>query len=214
MKPCVQSLQEWRGMRLTYGEAFIRQLPPDLIFQGIQGADAFKCLERLRGALGRMYIEEFAARVGPASRLDQRFLHPIVQAVEPAIGIGLQDTAERLQMSSGSLALTIRRITKPHRRWIGTAGGSVIAHIGPKSSGAGLAGTGSQNADRGVVGVQLVGAQNVIAQGIDQRLDERTTGSAPVGECAALDLHAITSIDLALTVERQVIAILAHQDVG
>src|SRR5665213_2727298 len=157
MKPCVQSLQEWRGMRLTYGEAFIRQLPPDLIFQGIQGADAFKCLERLRGALGRMYIEEFAARMRPASRLDQWVLHTIVQAVEPTIGIGLQDTAERLQMSSGSLALAIRRITKPHRRWIGTAGGSVIAHIGPKSSGAGLAGTGSQNADRGVVGVQLVG---------------------------------------------------------
>jgi hypothetical protein len=71
-------------------------------------------------------------------------------------------------------------------------------HISPRSAGAGLAGTGCQNPDRGVIGVQLLGAQSVIAQRVDQRIDERTTGSAPVGERAALNMHLIAGMDLAL----------------
>ena len=134
-------------MRLTYGKALIGQLAPDLIFHGIQGADAFESLERRRGALGLMHVEEFAAHVSPASGLDQRVLHPIVQAVESAIRIGLQDTAEGLQMVSGPPTQT----TTPSH---------------------------------------------------PQSFDERATGSAPVGERAAFEVHAIAGIDLALAVKR------------
>lgn len=152
----------WTSLRAMWHETKpIGQLAPDLIFHGIQGADAFECLERLRGALGLMHAEEFAAHVSPASCLDQRTLHPIVQAVEPAIRIGLQDTAEGLQMVSRPLALAIRRVMKPHGWWIGTTGRPIISHIGPKSPHAALAGTGGQNAARGVIGMQLVGAQTV-----------------------------------------------------
>lgn len=116
----MKRLKERRGTRLAHFTALSGQLAADILFHDIQDADAFECLKRGSGALGRIYVEEFAARVSPACRLDQWFLHPIVQAVESPIGIGLQNPTEGLQMSSGPLALAIREY-RNH-----TAGGSVL----------------------------------------------------------------------------------------
>jgi hypothetical protein len=68
--------------------------------------------------------------MGPAGR----FLDPLpVQALEPGIGVGLQDADERLQVCPGTLALAIRGVPEQHGGRIGAGCRTVIAYIGPQS---------------------------------------------------------------------------------
>lgn len=144
----------------------------------------------------------------PAGSFYQGFMLAVIQAVETRIGICLQDAAKVLQMLAGALTLTIRRIAKQHGGRIGATGGPVIAHVSPQPSILGLAGTGSQHWDRGVIGMQLVRTHDVVSQGPDQWVDQRTDRSDPVGERGAIELYALSGINLALAVQRNVVTII------
>lgn len=145
-----------------------------------------------------MDVKEFTPCVRPAGRFDQWLMLAIVQAIEPAIGIGLQDAAKMLEMGSGPLTLAIGGVTEQHGRWIGAAGGSIIAHVRPQPPGPGLAGAGSQNGDRGVIGMELVSGHHVVFQCAKQRREQRAGRPTPVGERGTIQFQPVAGIDLAL----------------
>ncbi len=62
------------------------------------------------------------------------------------------------------------------------AGGPFVAGIDPEPGGLGPARSGSQHADRRVVGEDRLGCEHVPADGVGQRLQQRGGLSDPVGE--------------------------------
>jgi hypothetical protein len=54
-----------------------------------------------------------------------------VKPVEARIAIGLQNASIVFQMGRRMLALAIRRVGEPDRRWLFAAGRTIIANIGP-----------------------------------------------------------------------------------
>ena len=89
---------------------------------------------------------------------------------------------EVAQMLLRMLALAIRRVGEPHGRRRGIAGGTIIANVSPQPPGLRLAVAGSQHRNRRVVGMQLVAAEHVAAQRLDQRLHQAARCADPVGQ--------------------------------
>jgi hypothetical protein len=90
----------------------------------------------------------------------------------------------------------------------------LVAHIGPQSAGLGLAGARREDRHRGVVDVQSVAGEDVGGEDVDQRLQHRRCGSDPTGQGRGLQAHSVTGEDLGLTIERQMIIILRHDDMS
>src|SRR5438876_535333 len=140
-------------------------------------------------------------------------LRSIVEAVEAGIAVGLQDAAEAVQVLTRMLTLAIRGVAKPYRRRIGAARGSIITHVDPQPPLLGLASARCQHRHRAIVDVELLGREHVPAQRLNEWLHQGTGRPDPLGECRAIQLDAVSGIDLALAIKRQMIAILGHQHV-
>ena len=78
-------------------------------------------------------LEEFAARMGPASCLGDRtrLARRVIETVEPGIGVGLQDAPPPREMPERTGGRTVRRIVEQGRRPGIAAEGSVVPHVGP-----------------------------------------------------------------------------------
>lgn len=110
------------------------------------------------------------------------------------------------------LSATIRRVEEHGRRRIGTAERAVVAHTGPESAGPGPAL--GQDRHRGVVRVDALGSEDMGPDHINERHQGCRGGAHPVGECRYIEIDAFASIDVALTIERQVQTVLGEQDMG
>ena len=95
---------------------------------------------------------------------------------------------------------------------IGTAKRAVVTHVGPEPAGPGLAL--GQDRYRGVVGVDAFRREDMALDRIDQWHQGCRGGTHPVCEGRDIEVDAFAMIDLALTVEWQVQAILGEQDMG
>ena len=131
-----------------------------------------------------------------------------VKPVEASIGIGLQDTGEVRQMRPRALTFAIRAVAEEHGRGIRASRRAIIAHIGPQSPLLGGAPARAKHRYRSVIAVDLVGAEHVAAESVHERLEQRAATTDPVGESRAVEIETLPRIDLALAVERQVIAVI------
>src|SRR5579863_8441185 len=140
-----------------------------------------------------MNVVELAPHVSPASHLLDLLA---VEPVEAGIGIGLQDAGEVSQMCPRPLALAIRAVAEEHRWSIGAARRAIIAHISPQSSLLGAAATWAEDRHRSVITMDLVGAEYVAANRVYQGHEQRTAITDPVGESRAIEIEAVSSVDL------------------
>ena len=62
--------------------------------------------------------------------------------------------------------------------------------------------------------MELVGAEHMAADSLDQWLEQGARPTDPVGERGAVEIDAFAGVDLALPIQRQVIGILGNQHVG
>ena len=99
-------------------------------------------------------------------------------------------------MLPGAFAFTIRAVAEQNRGGIRAAAGSVIPNIGPQPPGLRLALSGCQHRQRCVVGVEFAGRQNALCQRRQQWLDEPVGPAGDVRQRRALDVQALTGIDL------------------
>lgn len=110
------------------------------------------------------------------------------------------------------LTTAVRRVDEHSRRRIWPGKRAVVAHIGPEPAGPGLAL--GQHRHRGVVAVDALGREDVAPDRIYQRHQGCGGGAHPVRERRHVEVDAFTLIDVALTIERQVQAVLGEQDMG
>ena len=135
-----------------------------------------------------------------------------VEFIEASVSICLQHAGEVRQVRSGPLTFAIRAIAEEHRRRIGTARRPIIAHVRPQAPLLGGAAAGEKYRHRGVIAVDLVSAECVAADRLHQRLEQCTRPADPVGEGRAIKIDPLAGIDLALTIQGKVIAVLGDQD--
>ena len=146
----------------------------------------------------------------------RRLLHlaAVVEAVEPAIAVGLQHAAEPGEMRLGMLGPAVRAVAVEHGGRGRAAMRPLVAEIGPEPAGAGLAEARGEDRHRRVVGMQHGARQDMPGQRIDQRPQQRRRLADPIGQGRALQLDALAGVDLALAVQRQVVGVLGHQHMG
>ena len=117
-------------------------------------------------------------------------------------------------MRGGTLGLAVGAVEIDRRRRIGSVPGPVIAGVDPEPAGLGAAAAGIEHRDRRVVGEQRLRGEDVLGEPRLQRLQPPAGAANPVGERRAIELDALPGEDLALPVERKVIAVLGDQHMG
>jgi hypothetical protein len=156
--------------------------------------------------------EELAPGMGPAGRLEHRTWLAIrlEEAVEPGIGVGLQDAGEAVEMAFGMLAGAILRIEEHCGRRIGSSEGAIVADICPQPSRPGPALR--QDRDRRVVAVHPPGGEHVGSNEVVERPQHDGAGTDLVGQGREAEVDPFQGMALALTVERLMLAVLLEQD--
>jgi hypothetical protein len=155
--------------------------------------------------------------VGPAESQADRGVGAIAgQPLEPGIAIDLQHAAECRQMRGGPDTFAILGVDIGRHRVTWAAPWPVIDRIAPEPPGLGTAAAGVEGWQCGVVGKQLGRGQCCA----DQQVIER--GQPPAGPANPSDVYvrperravegdALPRQHLALAVQRQAVAELAHQ---
>ena len=126
----------------------------------------------------------------------------------------MQEAPAGVEQRLGMLALAIGRVEVEGRRRRRRAPGPLVAHHHPQSAGLGPAPSRRQHRHRRVVGVQRGAGADMPADRLDQGLEQERHPADPVGQHRAIDLDPGPGIDVALPVQRQVIAVLRHQHMG
>jgi hypothetical protein len=127
----------------------------------------------------------------------------IVEAVEPGIGIGLQDPGVVLEVTARMLAAAVSRVVEQRRRRCRAGERPVVADVGPKPAGDGLAL--GQDRHRGVVPMDARTGQDVRPDQRDQGRQGSRAGANPTAEGGDVQAAVLTGVGLALPVERQVL---------
>ena len=128
--------------------------------------------------------------------------------MEAGVSIGLQSTSEVLQVLPRMFSSAVFRISEPDRRGLLLACRSVVANIGPEPSGLGLAVAGREHWYGRVVGMKLAAGKHMLADGLNQRIEQITGGTNPSGHGRARDLDSLTGIDLRLPEQWEVICVM------
>jgi hypothetical protein len=92
--------------------------------------------------------------------------------------------------------------------------GPLVADVGPDPRRLGLAVARRLQLDRRVVGEDRRSAQDVATDRVGQWLQQRRRLADPVRQRRSVEVDPLTLEDLALPVERQMIAIFGDQDMG
>ena len=106
-----------------------RRVAANFFFDGIQRGDAFDGFGRDRRFMRDVQIVKLSAHMRPAGR----FLNApgFVHRIESRVTIGLQRAREIAEMRLRMLALAIRRVGEPDRRWCCVSRRAIVAHIRP-----------------------------------------------------------------------------------
>ena len=147
-------------------------------------------------------LEELSPRVSPARGLEDRrgLALAEIQLAITSIGVGLKHADPAGEVSLRVLAPSVGREVEQSRRGIGTAEGTVVAHVDPHASRGGLAL--GQHRYGGVVAVQAPSRHDMRFDEPEQRLQHRRAGAHLIGQRRQAEGHALTGIALGLAVQR------------
>ena len=109
------------------------------------------------------------------------------------------------------LGLARRRVLEQRRRGCTARERPVVTYVGPQPASAAL--PLGEHRHRGVVRVDALGTEHVRLDRVPERLQRRGRRADPVGERGHVELHTLVGVDDALTIERQVRAVFAVEDV-
>ena len=206
----MQAGEQRRSPFLTHPGALRRQAAADVAFDRIERGDALQRLGGDRRVIYHVEVVEFTSRVRPARRFHD--LPVGVELGEAAIGVGLQNAGVAAQVRSRMFALAIRRVPIPHRRWIATAGRTIIAYVGPQASGLGLAASGIEHRHRRVIGVDLLRRVHITTECVNQRIEQARCAADPRRERGAIELDPGAPVDARLSIQRAMVGVLGDDD--
>ena len=161
-----------------------------------------------------MLVEELTPGVSPACHLRNRrrlAVLLLVQLGEPRIAIGVQMPFECGKMLAAALTLAVRRVTVEHGWRRGAGMRPFVAKIDPEPAFLGLAVARRKHRHGRVIGVDDAARHDLAADPVRQRLNQPCGLANPTRQRGAVEVHAVTGVNLSLALERQVIAELRDQ---
>ena len=108
------------------------------------------------------------------------------------------------------LAAAIAGVEEQRRRWVLAAERAIVANVGPEAPGHGF--VLRQHRHGRVVAVEAPAGKTCAADQLDERRQRGAAGADPVGQRRDLQLDALAGIDLALPVQRLMLAELGIED--
>ena len=109
------------------------------------------------------------------------------------------------------LATTVGAVEVGSGWWCRTAERPIVAHIDPQPTGLGPAQPRRQHRDRRVVAVDLLGGKDVTPDRGHDRIQQPGRLADPIAQRRAIEFEPLPRIDLALTIQRQMVAVFRHQ---
>ena len=217
-EPGEEAVDQGPGPLLPDRAAQIGIVAADGVLDPVERGDAHQRLVhdgRTGLGLGR---DQFSPAVRPAEgELQGLAALPgwLRQVAVAAIGVDLNGAVEPGEDFLGIVAAapgTIVEHDAGRRRAVPAA---VVAQHGPEVSGLRPAAPGIHNRGRGLVHVEprAAGLQKR-RHALDHRGDQRPGPAHPVGQHGAVDRHAVPGHDHGLTVQRHVLGMLGHRDLG
>ena len=159
-----------------------------------------------------MDVDELAPDVGQAGDLADPA--PAAQLLEARVAIGVHPAPEAREVARRVGTLPVRREAVERGRRDVAPPWALVADVGPQPRGPRLAGAGREHLHRCVVRVDRLAAQDVPADRLGQRLQQRGALAHPAGQRRAVEVDALALEDLALAVERKMVGVLRDEDVG
>ncbi len=203
---------------LTGFSALGRTAPANVGLDGEQSGDPFQHLARGGRARLDVHVVDLASGVGPTGDFGQAGNAGLrigcVEIGEARIAVGMQEAATAGEQRARVLGLAVGRVA------IEAAGGGVaperalIAHHGPQPAGLGLAFAGIEHRNRRVVGVQREAGANMALDPRAQGFEQSGETADPARHDRTVDFNAAAGVDVGLTMQRQMIAELRHDDMG
>lgn len=130
------------------------------------------------------------------------------------VAIDLQDALEAGKMAEQPLGLAVGCIDIGDAGRIEAAPGPVVGGIGPELAGPGAPSTGIEHRHRRLVGEQLGPRSKHREKALMQRAQMEGGMPNPIRQGRSIESDALAGIDLGLPVERQMIGIFGHQNLG
>ena len=126
----------------------------------------------------------------------------------------MQDTLKVGQMLLRMFASAVGRVCEPGRGRIQRPRRTIIANISPQPASLGLAVAGSKHRHGRIVSMQFFGGHYIAPQCFDQRSQQLAAVAYPLGQRGALQINALSRIDIGLSEQWQVITKLRGEHVG
>lgn len=130
------------------------------------------------------------------------------------VAIDLQDALEAGEMAEQPLGFAVGCIDVGDAGRIEAAPGPVVGGISPELAGLGAPSTGIEHRHRRLVGEQLGSRAKHSEKALMQGAQMEGGMPNPVRQCRSIESDALAGIDLGLPVQRQVIGIFGHQNLG
>ena len=194
-EPRLEGVQHRHRVLLAMGESCRSIHPCRFLFDAIQLGDARQGFLGQGAATGLVLLEEFSARMHPASQFgdavtEQRFVAAVV--------VDHQRAAPIAKEAPGVLAATAGAKVEQHDRWSGR--GAIGKQVRPL----GLAASRIEHAHRRLVRMQDGDGFHLLTQAIGQGLQGHAARADPFGQRRPWQRDAAAQVDGFLTIQRQV----------
>ncbi len=137
-----------------------------------------------------------------------------VEIGEAGVAVGMQEAATARQQRVRVFGLAVRRITIEGSGRRRGAKRTLVAHRRPLPAGLGPPPARIEHRDRRVVGVQREARPNMALDALAEGFEQSGETADPARHDGAVDLDAAAGVDVGLPMQRQMIAVLRHDDMG
>ena len=216
LQPTEQIVDEWRGVDLTHGTAFLGTAASDLGLDLVKRGDAIQnfCSDRRRPTL--VDVKEVSSPMRPAKRQVQGIFLPasIGQRVIAGVSVNLENALEATECLTCIFASTAWRINVDDARRIRAVPWPIVASDCPQIAGLCFATSRIEHGHCRFIAEQFGRSFQQLQHPRDDRLQRKGAAPHPIGQTGAIDLDALALQDLVLAIQRQMISIFADQDMG
>ena len=216
MEPNLQVVKDRLGVFLTQGHAFRCWQEPRLCLYIIELLDPQDGFARHRQLGALIKVKERTSHM----RNTGHFFDPprAVGIIIPRIGVRVGKAFVGRKMPIGMLRPSTGRELVPHRGRYPAGPSCLIPNIGPQPCGFGLVLSFAiallEQLDRGIIYKDRLRFKDVIADRIRDALQQFGAFTDSPGHKRSIQIDAFVLKHLALSIQRQVIAVFAAQDVG
>ena len=211
-----QIIDDGLALLVADGLPLLGCMAADHCLDMVEGVDPLQGGLGDRGVAALGDLVEPAPDVGPTIGQDHRApgTPGISQRLVGGVAVHLKDAVEPGQWLDGMLGAAAGGVEIGDRRWIAAAPWPVVAGDRPEVAGFGSLASRIEHRCASLVHEQLGRAFEMLEQPLTQGVELGRGTADPIRQGRAIEDDALASVDLALPVERQVVAVLGAEDVG